>query len=309
VLRDRLNLEGTDVRVTLVETSRIYYIEGQAPPGEEVGSEASYFNAERGDKMLVVSWTGEEVEYYRGRTITSRAVRQAFNLDTDPGGVTASPFNPLKLAGGGGNSWAPALTNLLVIGIILFVVMLFFKGVFLRPGTGITRIGAPPVSLQIGSTGTLAGEDYHITGHVQLALAEVNVRMEYHEYYLRDRQGNEAVLLAGWLPHDPDWVLFTPLHPQSPLTPNQAGAVRLGEVVDVAGLVVPVDELFTTTVEAAEFNGPSETSISETFYGFAGERNQEILLASWNETGITFWQGQKLLARTVVAAFGPTAGH
>ena len=33
---DQLNLEGTDVRVSLVETSRIYFIEGQPAEGEHV---------------------------------------------------------------------------------------------------------------------------------------------------------------------------------------------------------------------------------------------------------------------------------
>ncbi len=54
---DRLNLNGTDVRVTLVETSHVYRIEGQAPEGIEVGAEADYFNAEAGEIMQVVSWT------------------------------------------------------------------------------------------------------------------------------------------------------------------------------------------------------------------------------------------------------------
>ena len=64
--RPDLNLDGTDVRVTLVDQSRVYHIEGQAPEGVELGDVADYFNAEGGNNMVVVSWTGEEVECYRG---------------------------------------------------------------------------------------------------------------------------------------------------------------------------------------------------------------------------------------------------
>jgi len=307
---ERLNLEGADMRVSLVETSHIYFIEGQAPEGEEVGSEATYFNADRGDQMVVVSWTGNKVEYYRGETIPSRTVRAAFNL---PSGLSGVPDGSLSRFstndGDGGNYWLPIIRNVVLVAIVLFLVLALFTKMTSRPGSGITRISAPPSPLSLGASGQLASVEYHITGHALQDLAEVNLRLAYHEYYLRDPQGHEAVLLAGLHPHDPDWVLFTPLHPFTPLTPYLAGAMRLGQVVNVAGLVVPVDELFTTTVQYAEFTGPPEAASGDTYYGFAGTRNTEILLASWNATGITFWQGQKLLARTVLTAFSPPPAH
>jgi hypothetical protein len=68
---DVVNLDGVDVTVTLVQESRIYLIDGQAPEGQKVGSRANYFNAEAGSKMIVVSWTGKEMEYYKGVTITA----------------------------------------------------------------------------------------------------------------------------------------------------------------------------------------------------------------------------------------------
>ena len=80
---DPLNLDGTDVRVTFRQTSRIYHIEGTAPDGEHVGSVADYFNAESGNVMQVVSWTGSEVEFYRGLTVASGMVAVAFSLDID----------------------------------------------------------------------------------------------------------------------------------------------------------------------------------------------------------------------------------
>ena len=93
---DRLNLTGEDVRITLRSASRVYHIEGQAPEGVEVGDVANYFNAEAGNDMQVVSWTGDEVEYYNGVNIPQSVVAAAFNV---PRASNASSFS------GGDSSW------------------------------------------------------------------------------------------------------------------------------------------------------------------------------------------------------------
>jgi hypothetical protein len=60
---DTVNLDGRPVAVTLVGQSRVYYIEGRAPEGVEVGDVAQYFNADTGLEMLVVSWTGDRLNF------------------------------------------------------------------------------------------------------------------------------------------------------------------------------------------------------------------------------------------------------
>ena len=79
---DELNLDGHDVRVTLVDETRVYHIEGEAPEGVELGDVAHYFNAESGSRMVVASWTGDEVEYYRGVTVSADRIASAFHLRT-----------------------------------------------------------------------------------------------------------------------------------------------------------------------------------------------------------------------------------
>ena len=91
---DHLNLTGTDVRVTLLDTSRVYHIEGQAPEGVEVGDVANYFNAEAGGIMQVVSWTGEEVEFYNGVNLARGVVNSAFNLPPEPSGSAGTKYFP-----------------------------------------------------------------------------------------------------------------------------------------------------------------------------------------------------------------------
>jgi hypothetical protein len=84
--------------VTLVQRSRVYYIEAEAPEGENVDSIANFFNAEAGDVMQVVSWTGDEVEYYNGILLSPRAVQQAFNLQQVPQATGLNRF--ARLDGG-----------------------------------------------------------------------------------------------------------------------------------------------------------------------------------------------------------------
>src|SRR4051812_11266115 len=77
---DHVNLDGTDIHVTYNGTSRIYYIEGKAAEGEDVGDVATYFNAEAGNAIQVVSWTGDDVEYYHGLNLSRKDVESAFHL-------------------------------------------------------------------------------------------------------------------------------------------------------------------------------------------------------------------------------------
>ena len=74
---DRVNLDGVSAEVTVVDQTRVYEIEGKAPDWVSVGDVAQYFNAEAGGKMWVVSWSGDEVECYRGMQLHPGAVAQA----------------------------------------------------------------------------------------------------------------------------------------------------------------------------------------------------------------------------------------
>ena len=70
-----------------MDESLVCEIEGEAPEGVELGDVAHYFNAESGNEMVVVSWTGDEVEFYRGVNIPARAVSSAFGVSAVPSGA------------------------------------------------------------------------------------------------------------------------------------------------------------------------------------------------------------------------------
>src|SRR5664279_5261746 len=111
---DPLDLEGMHMFVRLVSKSRVYHIEGKAPEGVEVGEEAHYFNAVTGNNMIVVSWTGEEAEFYRGLDLSRTTVSSAFNVRI----VDFSRFFP---ASGSNRSRAG-----LVMGVVVALILATF---------------------------------------------------------------------------------------------------------------------------------------------------------------------------------------
>ena len=171
-----------------------------------------------------------------------------------------------------------------------------------------TGVGPLPV-FTIHWYGRLTGVDYHITGHVLMNIGEVGAQFERHEYFLPDQPGGEALLVSSLAPNQSDWVLFTPMTMARPLTPVQAAAVNLRQVVTVGGLVVPVKALFSATVRETEFHSEPELAAGETLYGFAGQRDSQYLLVRWNALAITCLSGHSLSSHSVLTAFGPAPGR
>jgi hypothetical protein len=298
---DVVNLDGVDVTVTFVQESRIYLIDGRAPEGQRVGSRANYFNAEAGSKMIVVSWTGTEMEYYKGVTISAGMVASAFNL---PVGQLLK-FN---LAGGGTASGMGVAKMVLVLVIGAFI---FFWLISQIPSgvrePAVVRHPAPSSQLALGDTGTLKGTRYRIVGRALVEIAETGNFVDSREYYLRDDDTNDALLVCGTEPDAKDWILFTPLHPATALTPQQAGNVRLGETVNVDGIVAPVTELFRSTIQQIEDPDQPGWKSGDVHYGFSGHDGLTILLVRWNEQVIEFERGKLVDGKDVIAAFGEPA--
>lgn len=295
---DPLNLDGTDVRVTLVEQSRVYSIEGQAPEGVEVGDVASYFNAEAGGTMDVVSWTGGEVECYHGITLPRGTVSAAFN-------IRLPDFSSLLPASDDGGDTSRATKVLICLVALLAAIGGY---IFLRPHQrppAVIKTSASPSPLIAGSPGRLRGTDYRIERHALVEIALVGRQFERHEYTLCNDNGDSALLVCGTRPGAKDWVLFTPLHPAEPLTPQQAGSVQLGQTVNVDGVVVQVGDLFQTTVRRVEGPGSNTGGEGDVLYGFAGSGPHAQLLARWNSSRIEFFQGVALAENDVATAFKP----
>ena len=319
---DVLNLDGADVRVTLLGKSRVYYVEGEGPEGEVLGSEANYFNAEAGRKMIVVSWTGDEVEFYHGITITATMVSSAFNIS--PEQITASlgsnesafddDSDSDESSGGsyfsGGSSSSPGFGSILFIGIIIAYGLFRIYGDFSWGGNGgtsrpvVKRYPAPVDLLKAGSSGKLNGANYQVLGRTTVDIAESAWYAERHEYYLRDDNGQSALLICGLKPNSKDWFLFTPLYVGDPMTPQAAGNVRMGQKLNIGEVHVAVTELFRSTLRGLDNADMPVGRIGEDRFGFGGQSGTNLLFARWSADRITFHQCSRLDPKTVSAAFG-----
>ena len=196
---DRLNLTGHDVRVTFRGASRVYYLEGQAPEGEEVGTVAEYFNAAAGGVMQVVSWTGEEVEYYNGVNLSRGMVASAFGLPPELGGAGGRLFSPFSGADSSNYTSGRRIATLAAIVLILLFVI-FGRGFSCSSAyeaAPVNRVsaGAPP--LAVGATGTLFDKEYRVTAHALVEIAEVGSKWDRHEYELADDYGSRCLLVCG----------------------------------------------------------------------------------------------------------------
>ena len=296
---DPLNLDGTDTRVTLVEQSRVYHVEGKAPEGVKVGAYANYFNTEGGNNMDVVSWTGEEVECYHGANLPWSVVAAAFKIRLP---AFSSPLQTLD-SGPGSSGLARKVLFGLVTAIIAIAGCLYFFPS--RRPPAVIKTSAPPSLLTTGRAGRLNGTNFRVQSHALVEVALVGRKFERHEYYLANNDGEKALLICGSKPGAQDWILFIPLDPAESFTPQQAGAVRLGQTLNVKGIVVKVSDLFQSTIRLAESPEADPLKDGDVLYGFAGKSDHLHLLVRWNASRIEFFQGETLPEKDVTAAFKP----
>ncbi len=290
---DQIPFEGRTLRVSCVDESRVCEIEGEAPEGVELGDIAHYFNAESGNEMIVVSWTGDEVEFYRGLNIPAHAVSSAFGVSAVPSAALShlhlSNDNEMELAND--ETATGQRTGKFILAIMIFALTWF--GVQ-RSGCSRTEraekpLKLPPPELSIGREGKVNGKQYHVTGHAVVEVAHVGNRYLRHEYSLVDESGNEALLWQGTEQGANKWMLATPFVPSQPLTPAAAGALRLGQAVKIHDAVENVTDLFLARIGKVE--GAPKWPPGGELYGFAAQtpKAKEMTVALWNGTALNLF--------------------
>lgn len=294
---DSVNLDGRPLRVTLVDESRVYQIEGEAPEGVEVGDVARYFNAEDRNAMIVVSWTGKEIEYYRGLDLPRGAVAKAFGLESELSGVAGRP--PALPAGSAERRWVG-----MIIGGFL-TVMVLFSAYSCRPNRmppTVTKPKTPPAPLPMDAAGKLEGATWRVRGHAVVEIAQVGLRYDRHEYHLVDDSGGRALLIFGSKPGAKDWILFTPFEPEKPLTPTEAAAKRTGDKLELHGTTASVTDLSRSKILQVQSQGLPDLETGIELYGFNAQAGSTLFLVRWNQAGITFYCGRTLLGKDVGSA-------
>ncbi len=298
---DPLNLDGTDVRVTLLDNSRVYHIEGEAPEGIVVGAAAQYFNAESGNNMIVVSWTGEEVDCYHGVTIGSMLVAKAFNIP--PAGLSEFTLSGRNVPSS--SFWPAAIFG--VLGLVIFFSIFGSVALPSRPPVKTQKFAAPLADLKVGSSGKIDGINYTVLSDAVVEVHEVNTNIQRHEFQLRDEFGNEALLVHGWKPGAPDWCLFAAVDPSEPLTPQKAAAVQCGKIVMADGAAASVNTLFNSVALTVDSQDASQNTTGKVLYGFSAASQNMFLLARWDETNLTFQKGHLVQEDLAKAFIQPAA--
>ena len=296
---DPLNLEGTQVSISLVAKSRVYEIEGKAPEGVEVGYVADYFNAVDGNNMIVVSWTGEEVEFYKGLELSPTTVSSAFDVRLDD-------FRSLFRAQVSGKRFRGLVVGVVSALVLLFVTVNGFRSFTSgRRPPAILKTNAPASPLPVGRTGTLGGTRFQVQSHLLVEIAIVGRRFDRHEYVLTDEAGGKALLVRGSKAGAGDWWLFRPVEPATPLSPRAAAAIPWGQTVNLGGMTANVSELFQSTILQAEGPEAPEPGTGETCFGFTAATPGGLLLVRWNANYVNCFQGRSVAEKEVALAFGP----
>jgi hypothetical protein len=308
---DRLNLTGDDVRVTFRGSSRVYRIEGEAPEGVEVGDAAEYFNAEGGSLMQVVSWTGDEVEYYNGVNLASGLINSAFNLPYESGSLSrfAKAFSPSGSSSGSGN-YTSGLKFLLQAGAVVLLFFLIF-GRSLSCSASYEsaptqKMSAAPPPLTLGATGILDGKSYRVTAHAVVEIDETGSIFERHEYQLTDDNGKTSRLVCGLQPGDKNWTMFTPLDPLEPPRAAECAAKKIGDAVNVSGVDGTVREIFLSTVRSVEGDVGGDWLSGAVRFGYLAKSDYHLLLVRWSTgfvNAISFERGVAVPAEAAKAAF------
>lgn len=295
---DTVHLDGKPMRVTLVDESRVHFIEGQAPEGVELGDVAHYFNAEAQNAMIVVSWTGDEIEFYRGLDLPRSAVPAAFGLRDFSGisGAVERPNSPAEIS-----RWLPK-----AVPVVLMIMAFLAFGPTCRSSrssSSVTKPKTPPAPLAAGARGMLNGRACELRSHSVVEMAHVGQRYDRHEYSFVADNDNIGLLVFGSRSSTKDCFIFTPFHPATPLTPQAAAARRLGDAIDFDGETATVVDLFRATGLQAENQEAAEMKGRTVAYGLSAKSGTNLFLIRWTDTWISHYRGHAAPAKAVTQAF------
>lgn len=305
---DTVNLTGTPLAVTLVDESVVRLIEGTPPEGVERGDIAHYFNADTGRSMLVVSWTGDEIEFYEGHDLPEELVMKGFGLTSAQPERSSPPASGSKKNSG--------CLVILLLGVIALIAAFLFSALKPRaPRTSSANPALPPprpiIQLALGASGTLEERAYSIAAIAAVTIGRREGSREDTEYLLRTATGDTALLTRGLIGGTHTWHLFTPMPPETvapPLDAFSAAALPPNARVNVAERGYQVAELLHAKAGAQQGGEVAAATWPAVQYGWlargheAGEA-EDWLLARWTETGLHFHRGHSVPEAEVRAAF------
>ncbi len=310
---DSVNLDGTPTRITLVDESRVHHIEGTPPEGVEVGDIAHYLNADTGRRMLVASWTGDEIEFFEGEDVPAALVAKAFALP-----ATAPAFRgaagAAALSGGGGGISPQTKRNVLIVAVLFGLIVLGAAFSCARSGVraaGAIRPSAPQAApaqrLNIGAAGLLGSDAVTVAGSSVVELARVNGRRQFREYELTTAEGRSWRLVQGIEGLAGQWHLLRPQPAPAGLTPHDAAALRRNGRVSLDEGTAQLTDLFRARTENREGDSATLGAPGAIRYGWLARTADELIVARWDEQRIEVLRGKLIPEKDVLATFASPA--
>jgi len=308
---DPVEIDGMTARVTLVDESRVYFVEGQPPEGVEAGDVARYFNAMAGNRMYVVSWTGDEVEIFRGMDLPTQAVASAFQFQTRTSPVQlgrSSISSSMTGHPGDSSGWIVKVIVYVLMGVIGFASFRSCRSGSRGNAFVPVKPPTPAAPLVTGASGTLEGKTWRVAGHALVEVRKPGSIHERHEYQLVDDDGATARLVCGFDPGSKEWRLLRPVELDVPLTPDAAASKRAGEFLGVQSQTMVIKQLFQTSVRLVEGEPVAGLQPGAVAYSFRAESKDAVLLVSWTQSGLVSQLGMLVPEKQVLAAFGKKPG-
>ena len=294
---DAVNLDGTNVRVTLVSESRVYHIEGRAPEGVETGDVATYFNAEGGGQMQVVSWTGDEVECYRGMNLSTHDVTNAFGIAQPPvipsSGLAFTESDQPTSSSSGTIVKAISVALSILLGLASYSHFRSPRPPSAAPKKPKTRVSP----LNTGVAGTLGAKYVTVDGHAVVEIVKVGGIYDWYEYRFRDDDG---LLICGLNGYDTQWYLLRPVQPFTSMTPTQAAALRGGDTLTLGEHALKVHTVFQSRVLSVD----DQHAPGAVMFGFIANSGNDWAVVRWTQNEIEFCLGTSLTEPEVLTAFG-----
>lgn len=300
---DPITLRSWDATVTYVGESQVASIQGRAPEGYRVGSKAHYFNAEAGNRMYVVSWTGNEVEYYEGQSLSRGEVERAFGLP--PPSLLAGIFSGGSGALDGWFDHGNRLLGLFLFGCAFFVFIFFVSGAGSSSPTAEPppAIPAPALPFLSGAQGELAGRHYLIVGHQQNDIATMQGQFGRHEYDLVDDDGNHALLVQGLSMDARQWYLLRPSPDAAKTWPARAATLKTGTTFAVEDQRAVVRVLFLCRTLVSDGDLKDTAKVGSVRYGFTAQTPSGWVLARWGDFDMELRVGTLVGEKDVMRAF------
>jgi hypothetical protein len=293
--------EGRQIPVTLVDSSTVAFIEGEAPEDVEVGDVAHYFNADAGGRLFVASWGEDYIEFYLGRDLPSGSVEAAFNLLAS----TRAPQSAFRddasafSRGGTIERSSTLLVCAVLIGAAALAAIMGLRGCSSPP----TRQKIVVPRLATGAHGVLEGHDYAVAGLAEVEVASPGRRYREDEYLLRDAGGDEALLIQG-LPGGPGWIFLRPAKLPEGFTAFDAAALKQGQPFLLGEKSPTVGQLFLATIVRTENADMAARWAASVRYGFVARTGNEVFVCRWSERDLQCYAGTMLPQKDVLAALG-----